>query len=108
MKTSSLTSTKPPTAVRMPSASSPNLTAMLHFAERPRGGGEARAVRWGRAEPVDQPRRRIVRIAQFLPRGSELRLRILRHFPGVGRADAAFAFEPRHRRPFGDGRTRAL
>src|SRR5947199_6536689 len=98
MKTSSLTSTKPPTAVRMPSASSASLTRLLQCAEGARGDVEVGAV--GRAaEIVDQPRRGVVRILKLTARGGELGAGIVRHLARIGFGDPAVGPEPRHRGP---------
>src|SRR5947209_6191399 len=107
MKTSSLTSTKPPTAVRMPSASSANLTRLLQSTEAVRRGREAGAVGRG-AEAVDQPRGGVVRVAQFAACGGELAPCIVGHVTCIGLGHAAVRPKPRHRRPFGDDRMRAL
>src|SRR3954462_7153811 len=108
MKTSSLTSTKPPTAVMMPRASSASRTRLLQRAERARGRRQVRGVGRGSGEAVDQPRGGVVRVAQFVSRRGKLRARILGHEPGIGLADAPLGLETGDRRPFGDDRMRVL
>src|SRR3954464_2021019 len=96
MKTSSLTSTNPPTAVRMPrkiSVSFKRFLGLFELARRfaQRGGGR-RAL--GRIDGLGG------RAAERLALRPELLLRLGPPLPDIARGQLVLAREPLHRRPF--------
>src|SRR3954463_10844318 len=108
MNTSSLTSTNPPTAVRIPRATSANLTIPLQLREPP--GRIVKPCRVGRrsGKAGDQARGRIPGVAKFLPLGGKLRSGVVGNSLRIDFADAPPGPQPRHGGPFGDDRMRAL
>src|SRR3954469_20433573 len=107
MKTSSLTSTKPPTAVRTPKASSANFKAVHGLLEGAAGRGEAAGGGGGEARHrIDDARGlgvadRLAVRAHGLPR-------LFAHLVRIGPREARGAVEPLDRAPFGEDRAGAL
>src|SRR4051794_23266706 len=83
MKTSSLTSTKPPTAVSMPSASSPILELSLDASEGLHGALQRCGIRLPGEQHIDQPCFRPPGAAHLLPCALQLFACLVAHFAGV-------------------------
>src|SRR4051794_25833742 len=105
MKTSSLTSTNPPTAVRMPRKISASFKAVHGLFEAVAGGGEALRA-GGVADGVH--RSSGVLVLDRLALGKERFARLVAHLPGINRRQPPGAVEPLDRAPFREHRAGAL
>src|SRR5438270_1574052 len=109
MKTSSLTSTKPPTAVRMPRKSSLYFKGLTGLVERPRRRAEPGGGRGGGVpDRVHLARGGCVGIMEGLAVGLELVPRLLADLRRVDRGQPGARRQLLHRRPFGRHRPGAL